>query len=220
MLQSTTLSFLSDLKKNNNKPWFDTNRKRYESAKADFIILVDELIQEISRFDPSIVHLQAKECVFRINRDVRFSKNKDPYKTNMGASITSGGRKVNQPGYYIHCEPGGCFAAGGFYMPEPADLSKIRQEIDYSWAEFYKLIQHREFKKYFPEGVNSWETLTRPPKGYEAENPAIHYLKMKGFIVSSPLADDSLLKKQTVRDLGKIYAAMKPLLDFLQTAIS
>lgn len=220
MLQPATFAFLSNLKKNNNKPWFDANRKNYESAKADFILLVDEMIQEISRFDPSIAHLQAKECIFRINRDVRFSKNKDPYKTNMGASFTSGGRKVNQPGYYLHCEPGGCFAAGGFYMPEPADLAKIRQEIDYNWTDFKKLINQRDFKRYFPEGVSSWDTLSRPPKGYDESNPAIPYLKMKGFIVSSPLEDAALQKKQSVRDLGKIYAAMKPLLDFLQTAVS
>ena len=135
MLQPATLTFLKGLKKNNNKPWFDANRKKYEASKADFISFVDNTISAITKFDPAVSSLKAKDCIFRINRDIRFSKDKSPYKSNMGAYINPGGKKINTPGYYFHCEPGQSFAAGGLYIPEPGVLAKIRQEIDYSFAE-------------------------------------------------------------------------------------
>jgi uncharacterized protein (TIGR02453 family) len=136
MLQSSTLQFLQSLQKNNNKPWFDENRKKYESAKENFAEFVEALINGIAAFDPTIQNLTAKNCMFRINRDVRFSKDKSPYKTNMGASISKGGKKINLAGYYFHCEPGKSFAAGGFYMPMAPELAKIRQEIDYNFKEW------------------------------------------------------------------------------------
>ncbi len=152
MLQPTTLKFLQALKKNNSKEWFDTNRKQYESAKVDFAALVDAIIHSFGKKDPSIAGLLAKECVFRINRDVRFSKNKDPYKTNMGASITAGGKKVMMAGYYFHLEPGGkSFVGGGLYMAEPDKLKKVRQEIDYGWSEFSKIIQNKKFKENYTD---------------------------------------------------------------------
>lgn len=219
MLQASTFKFLKALKNNNNKPWFDVHRKDYELAKTDFTTLVNALITGISKFDPTVNHLTAKDCMFRINRDVRFSKDKSPYKTNMGASINKGGKKINCAGYYIHCEPGQCFIAGGFYMPMPPELSKIRQEIDYSFSDWKKIINQKNFKKYFPNGVQGIDTLSRPPKGYDENNPAIAYLKMKGFIVSHSLKDTELQTKATINTIVKIAEAIKPLIDFLNTAI-
>ena len=163
--------------------------------------------------------MKPREAVFRINRDVRFSKDKSPYKTNMGASLTKGGKKINTSGYYFHCEPGQSFAGGGFYMPEAPQLAKIRQEIDYSFDEWKKIVADKNFKKYFPEGVNGIDVLVRPPKGYDESNPAIDYLKMKNFIVSRPISDDDLLNKNLVKELAKTFEAMKPLIDFLNRAI-
>jgi uncharacterized protein (TIGR02453 family) len=219
MLQTSTIKFLKELKKNNSKPWFDANRKTYETAKADYIALVDSVISATAKFDEPIGQLKAKDCIFRINRDVRFSKDKSPYKTNMGAFITPGGKKVNAPGYYFHCEPGNSFAAGGSYMPEPADLAKIRQEIDYSFDEWNKIISNKTFKKYFTKGVEGIDVLSRPPKGYADDNPAIAYLKMKSFIVSRPLNDADLLDKNLVKEIAKTFEAMKPMIDFLNHAM-
>jgi uncharacterized protein (TIGR02453 family) len=219
MLQAASVKFLKELKKNNNKPWFDSNRKKYEEAKADYLDFVEQLLATAAKFDDSIGNLKAKECIFRINRDVRFSKDKSPYKSNMGASLNKGGKKINTAGYYFHFEPGQSFAGGGFYMPEPADLAKLRQEIDYSFDEWKKIVNSKSFIKNFPEGVQGIDKLVRPPKGYDESNPAIEYLKMKGFIVSRPIADDDLTNKNLIKEITKTFEAMKPMIDFLNRAI-
>jgi uncharacterized protein (TIGR02453 family) len=218
MLQQPTLKFLKELKKNNNKPWFDQNRKLYDIARADFITFTEKLILSVAKFDPPIGQLSAKDCIFRINKDVRFSKDKSPYKTNMGASFTNGGKKINAAGYYFHLEPGQSFLAGGFYMPEPEQLAQIRQEIDYNYEEWLSIINNKTFKKYFPEGVEGISSLSRPPKGYEADNPAIHYLKMKGFIVSQAIKDAELTQSAILKNTEAAFKAMKPLIDFLNRA--
>ncbi len=219
MLQKDTILFLKNLSKNNNKPWLDANRKHYEAAKADYLLLVQEIIDAVAVFDAAIGNFKAKDCVFRVNRDVRFSKDKSPYKTNMGASFSSGGKKAKEAGYYFHAQPGQSFAAGGFYMPEPAELAKIRQEIDYNFADWKKIVQHKNFIKHFPAGVDGVASLVRPPKGYDESNPAIGYLKMKGFIVSRPLADNDLTSKTLVKEIAASFAAMKPMIDFLNHAV-
>jgi uncharacterized protein (TIGR02453 family) len=218
MLQSSTIKFLKDLKKNNNKAWFDANRKVYETAKADYALLVDAIILAASKFDNSISSLKAKDCMFRINRDVRFSKDKSPYKSNMGAYMNAGGKKANTPGYYFHCEPGQSFAAGGLYVPEPEVLAKVRQEIDYNFDEWKKIINEKTFKKYFTK-VDGMDVLSRPPKGYTEDNPAIEFLKMKSFIVSRPMTDAELQDKNLVKEIAKTFEVMKPMTDFLNHAL-
>lgn len=219
MLQQTTLFFLKDLQENNNKPWFEENRAMYEAAKSDLQNLVAGLIPAIAKFDEPIGNLAIKDCTFRINRDVRFSKNKAPYKSNMAAYFSRGGKKASVAGYYFHCEPGKSYAAGGFYSPMPPVLSKIRQEIDYGFTEWKKMLANKTFTKYFPEGVDGIETLVRPPKGYDENNPAIAYLKMKHFIVSKPFSDAELQKKTLVKDIAKVFETMKPMIDFLNRAV-
>ncbi len=219
MLQATTIGFLKDLEKNNNKQWFEQNRKKYEAAKADLLGMVGNLIPLIEKFDEPIGRLAAKDCTFRINRDVRFSKNKSPYKNNMAAYFSRGGKKASVAGYYFHCEPGKSYAAGGFYSPMPPELAKIRQEIDYGFDEWKKITGSKAFIKYFPEGIDGIESLVRPPKGYEETNPAIRFLKMKHFIVSKPISDAELQSKTLEKDLSKIFETMKPMIDFLNRAI-
>ncbi|MEO6734304.1 MAG: DUF2461 domain-containing protein [Ferruginibacter sp.] len=219
MLQPTTIQFLKNLAKDNNKPWFEQNRKVYEAAKEDLEKMVAQLIPAIAKFDEPIGNLEVKNCTFRINRDVRFSKNKTPYKSNMAAYFSQGGKKANMAGYYFHCEPGKSYAAGGFYSPMPAELAKIRQEIDYGFEEWEKILHNKAFIKYFPEGVNGIENLVRPPKGYNEHNPAITYLKMKHFIVSKPFTDAELQSKTLVKDVAKVFETMKPMIDFLNRAV-
>lgn len=218
MLQLSTLKYLKDLKKNNNKVWFDKNRSIYEEAKADFISLIDEMIPEIAKFDPTVGELSGKSCIFRINRDIRFSKDKTPYKSHMAASFKKDGKKMSDAGYYFHVEPGQSFIGGGCYMPLPEDLNKIRQEIDYNFDEWKKIINSKNFKKYFPKGIEGTETLVRPPKGYDETNPAIEFLKMKGFFVTSDISDAVLTDKKSIKELIKILEAIKPLTDFLNKA--
>jgi len=219
MLQASSIHFLKELENNNNKPWFDENRNKYEATKAGLEKLVSSLIPAIAAFDEPLGTLQVKDCTFRINRDVRFSKNKSPYKNNMGASFSRGGKKAEIAGYYFHFQPGKSFAGGGFYLPQPAQLAKIRQELDYGFAEWKTLLDNKTFKKYFPDGVDGIDTLIRPPKGYDENNPAIHYLKMKNFIVSKPLTDAELQSNSLVKDIAKTFEAMKPMIDFLNRAV-
>lgn len=218
MLQSSTLKFLKDLKKNNNRPWFEEHRQQYETAKEDFLLLTEKLITGISVFDPAIALLKAKECVFRINRDVRFSKDKSPYKNNIAGYFNRNGKKGNGAGYYLHIEPGKSFAAGGMWMPEAKELASIRQEIDYSFDNWKKIIGNTSFKKTFIEGIKG-EALVRPPKGYDETNPAIAYLKMKNFVVTRSFTDTEIQSKTFVKDVANTFKAMKPMIDFLNGAI-
>lgn len=219
MLQNSTFQFLKALNQNNNKNWFDDNRKKYELAKSDFSNAVQQLINAVTAFDESIGNLEPKKCLFRINRDIRFSKDKSPYKTNLGASISKGGKKISLAGYYFHCEPGKSMAAGGFYMPQPAELLKIRQEIDYNLADWEKIIHHKNFKIYFPKGVERIESLIRPPKGYDENNPAIEFLKMKSFIITKPFSDKELMDKNALKNITATFKTMKPMIDFLNKAV-
>ncbi|MBO0936219.1 DUF2461 domain-containing protein [Fibrella sp. HMF5335] len=220
MLQPTTLAFLRKLKANNNKPWFDENRAAYDAAKADFLTLVGRLLNGLSQLDPAIADtpLEPKKCVFRINRDVRFSKNKDPYKSHFGAWFNIGGKKLNSAGYYLHLEPGHAFVAGGLYMPEPPLLATVRQEIDYNLAHFDAIVQGEAFKKRFNE-LSREEALARPPKGYLPDNPAIEYLKLKSFTASSPLPDKLLTKAELPTEILAAYADLHPLIAFLNQSL-
>lgn len=218
MLQKTTLDFLKKLKANNKKEWFDTNRSAYETARKDFTSFLELLVPELSGFDNSLKGLEAKKCVFRINRDIRFSNDKTPYKTNFGASISPGGKKSMTPGYYIHIEPGKSFLAGGVYMPEAPILAAIRQEIDYNAKEFKKILAAKEFVKYFG-GIADEGKLRTAPKGYAKDHPQIELLKNKHFIVVHNFKDDKIHSKDFVKYCLAVFKAMYPFDLFLRRAI-
>lgn len=217
-IQHATFSFLKALKKNNNRDWFNGHRPEYESAKANVHEFVQELIAALSSFDTRLMGLEAKDCVFRIFRDTRFSKNKLPYKTNMGASIHAGGKKVIGPGYYVHLEPGGSFIAGGIWMPPAEELRKIRQEIDYNGKELKKILAKSSFKKAFGSLSNE-HTLKNAPKGYAKDHPDIELLKLNSFIVWKDLPDSEVLGAKAIKTFSGYGKEMKPLLEFLKTAL-
>jgi len=221
MLQTSTFKFLKDLKKNNNKPWFDKNRKVYEAAKADFISFIQAVIDQHGKKDASIKNLLAKDCLFRINRDVRFAKDKSPYKTNMGASINKGGRKAeNSAGYYFHLEPGGVFTGGGIWIPMPDELKKVRQEIDYNFTDFKKIIAAKKFKTVYGElSSNPEYKLSRVPKGYDPENPAAEFLKLKSYIAMIKISDADLTSKELVKKTVAAFEALQPLIEFINEAL-
>lgn len=221
MLQPSTLSFLKALKKNNNKAWFDKNRKTYEAAKADYTSFVQAVINEFGKKNPAYSSLLAKNCLFRINRDVRFSKDKSPYKTNMGAYFNPGGKKSILGGFYFHCEPGQAFVGGGLWMPMPAELAKIRQEIDYNYVHFKKILANKKFKAVYGDISRSAEyTLTRLPKGYEADNPAGEYLKLKSYVALASLNDTDLTSKDLVKKTVAAFRALQPMIQFINHALA
>lgn len=221
MLHPKTLQFLTKLKKNNSREWFNEHRADYETAKENFIELVNQILSQAGKFDQDIAVLTYKDCIFRINRDVRFSKNKDPYKNNMAAYFVKGGKKSWLAGYYFHCEPGGkSFIGGGLYGGEPDQIKKVRQEIDYNWEAFKGILNNKIFKKTFGDlSREEGMSLIREPKGYEKDNPAIDYIKLKNFIVSVPVTDEELTDQKLVKKIITCFATMQPLLHFLNRAM-
>ena len=217
MAMDAILSFLSKLEKNNNKEWFDKNRKEYEATKKEFEAIVDELHTGLSKIEPGVADHKAKDAIFRIFRDVRFSKDKTPYKAHYSAVFSRGGKKAPDAGFYIHIQPGQSFLAGGMWIPEGPVLKKMRQEIDYNFKEFKSIISNAKFKKYFKEIEG--EKLKTLPQGYTADNPAIEYLKMKSIVITTKLSDKDLASKNAVSKVLEIFAVMKPLVDFLNRSL-
>ncbi len=213
MLTEQYFLFLNKLKFNNNKDWFTKNKLLYDNLKFDFEKIVDELIKEIAKFDLEIGSLTPKDCVFRIYKDVRFSKDKTPYKTNLGAFFVSGGRKSGMAGYYLHIEPDKCFIGGGIYMPQPPVLKKLREGIFNNFDEFKKIISAKEFKKYFTEISGSKTTLM--PKGYDKNFIGAEYLKFKDYTVIHSITNNFLLNEDALKNITAIFKAMKPFNEFL-----
>jgi uncharacterized protein (TIGR02453 family) len=220
MIRTSTLQFLKDLKKNNRKDWFDANRKRYDDARQNFEEFVAAVIEKLGRIDESIAHLEPRPSTFRQNRDIRFSKDKSPYKSHMGMYLSKGGRTSFHAGYYFHLEPGGALAGGGLWAPMAPELKKVRQEIDYNWDEFREIVQNKKFKSVYGDLDSSSEMkLSRPPKGYDADNPAIEYLKLKSLVSSHKIPDTELLSKDLAKKISGYFETLMPLVTFLNRAM-
>lgn len=218
-LHPQTLKFLTGLKKNNNKEWFEKNRPTYEAVKTAFIEVVNDVIKEVNKFDPTLGQLDGKSCLFRINRDVRFSNDKSPYKNNIGAYLSKGGKNSPASGYYMHVQPGDCFVGGGIWMPDAERLGKIRQEIDYNFKDFKKIVESKSFQKTF-KGLDTESKLARPPKNYSPDNPAIEYLKLKSYVVGSTFKDDDVLSKDYTKKLVSVFKEMYPFITFLNQSVA
>ncbi len=221
MLISSTIKFLKDLPKNNSKLWFDEHRNDFVNAKTDFENLVKVLILKTAAFDSDVKDLLVKNCTYRQNRDVRFSKDKKPYKNNMGAYIAREGKKSVYAGYYFHFEPGGkSFAGGGLWMPEAPNLKKVRQEIDYCFAEFAELIKNKNFKKEYGDLEMTGDVkLINLPRGYDKDNPAIEYLKLKSFLALKPISDKELMDKDLSEKILQSFKALTPLVKFINRSM-
>jgi uncharacterized protein (TIGR02453 family) len=212
-----SLSFISDLKNNNHTEWFHANRPRYDEARGEFLAFVDTLIGEIQAFDPSVSPADAKSAIFRINRDIRFSNDKSPYKTNFGAFIVPGGKKSGNAGYYFHLDPDGSFAGGGVYHPMPDILKKIRNEIYGNPEEFKGIIEGKEFYDYFGDMYD--DRLKTPPKGFPKEFEHIDLLKYKSYIVSRGFDNHTLTGDRLVEETVKTFRLMYPLNKFINYAL-
>lgn len=216
-VDKATMQFLKGLKANNNKLWFDGHRSAYEEAKSNFIAFTGSLINGIATFDPPYASIDAKKAVFRIFRDVRFSKDKRPYKENFGANIGIG--KGTPAGYYLQIQPGNnSFVAAGSYMPEAEVLAAVRQEIDYNLKDFEKILKQASFKKNF-DGLDEIEVLKTTPKGYQPDNPAIGYLRHKSFVVSRAFTDKEVLDPAFLKNALQVLKSAQPLVGFINKAV-
>lgn len=217
MIQPATFDFLRGLKAHNDKTWFDANRNAYEAARGNFIDLVEQVLNESAKFDPDLGGLEAKKTIFRINRDVRFSKNKDPYKTNFGASLSKGGKNFPGAGYYLQIEPDQCFLGGGIYMPMAPELRKIRDFIDHHGAELEEILHDPEFVDFY--GKMDGEQLKTAPKDFEKDHPYLHLLKFKSFTAIRAFTPEQAMQADFAHWTSNGFRILKPLIDYLNDAI-
>lgn len=219
MLTKNVIPFLTELSKNNNKEWFTKNKVWYQTALSDFITFIDELIPQLAAIDPQLVGLNAKDCVYRIYRDVRFSKDKTPYKNHFGANIGAGGRKSKMAGFYVHIEPTGTsITGGGIYMPEAPVLKALRNEFYQVPEELLEIIEAPAFKTYFP-GLWDEDKLKTAPKGFPKDFKHMDLLKYKSYIAMGSMTLSDISKPDFMVHLIQIYKAMYPLNRLINTII-
>jgi uncharacterized protein (TIGR02453 family) len=221
MLSKETLLFLEDLKANNNRDWFLANKKRYECYKEEYHQLIRDLLEIMKPQDASLAMLEVKNCTFRINRDIRFSKDKSPYKTHLGIWLRSGSLHTEAPGYYVHIEKDASFVGGGLYCPTPDQIQKIRKEINFFYEDLQAILNDEAFKSTYGN-FNSAEntTLKNPPKGYEKDHPAIEYLKLKSYTATQKINNSDLTKNDFVKVIGQKLVTLKPLNEFINRALN
>jgi uncharacterized protein (TIGR02453 family) len=218
MIKPATLDFIKQVSKNNNREWFAEHKADYEAARADVLAFIELLIPVLASIDTAFPKdTQAKSCLLRIYRDVRFSKDKSPYKTNFGVFFAVHGKTGAEPGYYINLEPGNCFFAAGYWMPDAASLKNIREEIDYNSDEFLKIIEAERFKNLFE--ISKEDTLKNAPKGYPLDHPLIDLLKLKSFNGILRLPDQAFIKPTIVDKLKTAFESIYPFILFLRTAV-
>jgi len=211
------LNFLKALGKNNNREWFNANKTLFNKLRLEFESYIELVIKRVNEFDRDIGALLAKDTIFRIYRDVRFSRDKSPYKTNFGAFISRGGRSGGYAGYYLHIEPGESMLAGGMYMPPPDILKAVRTDIYENIEEFKGIMNGKEFSKYFGE---LWgEKLKSVPRGFPKDFSDGELLKFKHYTVAMNLTDEEVSDKDFMETAVRVFRALMPFNRFLNNAI-
>jgi uncharacterized protein (TIGR02453 family) len=219
MIRQETFDFLKDLKENNNRDWFQANKPRYEAARENVIAFSAALLKQIRTIDPTVNEaLDPAKCVIRIYRDIRFSKDKTPYKNNFGVSIPTNGTKLGRAEYFLHISPANTFIAGGYWMPEADHLKGIRQEIDYNAGELKKIIDEPGFVKLFGD-FRKQEQLKNVPKEYSANSENIDLLKLKSFVAFHKMTEEQLMQENAVTYVAGICARIYPLNVFINNAL-
>jgi uncharacterized protein (TIGR02453 family) len=217
MLNKQTFDFLNLLAKNNNREWFGENKHLYEEARADLYPFIATLIEKFSSIDSQYSSdTPPKKALMRIYRDVRFSKNKDPYKLNYGIVFDVKGYGMHTPSYYLHLQPDNCFFGVGFWQPETSVLKKIREEIDYNTDDFLSILNAKSFSDFFT--LSDEDKLKKAPKGYEVDHPAIDLLKLKSFVAIYKLKPSDFLHPSIVDNLTNAFANIQPFVLFLRNA--
>ena len=218
MIDKALFDFLKDLKENNHRDWFHANKKTYDGVKKNVLEMLERILPELEKLDPDMTGLEPKKCIFRINRDIRFSKDKSPYKTNFGSFMVKGGKSSGNAGYYIHFEPGNSFIAGGIYMPPGPQLRKVRTEIYYNVDEFKAILEKAYKSNTFTE--ISGEKLKRPPKDFPAEFPDIELLKYKSYGFVHYIDDEICWKPDFEQYVMKVFADMSPAVRFINRGLA
>lgn len=220
MITKEAAQFLQDLVANNNTDWMHANKKRYENFKKDYHSYIASVLAEMKPLDKKLEPLEIKNCTFRINRDIRFSKDKSPYKTNIGIWMSQNKNRKNAPGYYIHFEKGNSFIAGGCWCPEPNELKQIRKEIAFFYDDLEKIVTDKRFKSEFISiTTDQNNSLKKAPKDFEPNHPAIEFLKLKSFTASEKLDDKLFLDANFGKIVSQKLIALKPFNDFLTRAL-
>lgn len=211
------LRFLSELANNNNRDWFETNKLRYTESRNKVLFMTEVLINEIRKFDNTIPALEAKNCMFRIFRDTRFSGDKRPYKTNFGSFIANGGRRSECPGYYFHLEPGKSFVGGGLYKPSSAILKAVRVHIAANGQDLINLINREPFNQSLPDIYS--DQLKTTPKGFPKDHPFIDLLRNRSFTYSANIPDELLTNGSFFEVAVNAYKELHPVNSFFLDAL-
>ncbi|MBC5862795.1 DUF2461 domain-containing protein [Flavobacterium turcicum] len=221
MIKQTSLDFLKELKKNNSREWFEQNKGIYQNYKDDIILFTENLLNELSKHDLSIANanLIPKKCLTRVNRDLRFSKDKTPYKNYVLVVFNKNAPHGNTAGYFIHIEPGNCMVGGGIWQTTPEFLKKIRKEISYSFEEINEIISNKQFQNIFPSGIQGQSKLKKFTDLPEEREEVIELLKMKGFCTKEFIKDNILTSKDAIKIIVNYFKTTKPLIEYLNRAI-
>lgn len=213
MIQETTFQFLRNLEKNNTREWFNENKTAYELERENFVDFCSGILDELKLIQENLLYTEVKSCVFRINRDIRFSNDKSPYKSYFSAAFGPGGRSSGQIDFYIQVQNNETMLGGGMWQPTSENLAKFRQELDYN-PEFLKtIIEAENFKKHFPE-VHGQELVTSP-KGYSKDHPEIALLRKKELFFLKKFSNEEVLQKGFKEIMIAHCKVLKPYLDFL-----
>lgn len=212
------LDYLSLLKENNNRDWFHANKNLYTAARNSFEQIVEVLIRGVYAFDQNTGFLEPKDCMFRINRDVRFAADKSPYKTNFGTFIAKGGKNGGRAGYYLHMEPGECFVSGGIYMPDAVALKAIRSEIHYDPEGFLQIIQNPEFKNTFGE-LSAGDKLKKAPRDFPSDFEYVDLLKYRSYFVIKVYAENEVVSPGYIEKAIENFLVIQPMVAYLNNAI-
>ncbi len=211
-IRPETFQFLKAISRNNNREWFQENKPVYEAALnnvKDFVKALEAGLNETDVIE--------KSKTFRIYRDVRFSKDKAPYKEYFGSSFVRA-TAARRGGYYLHLEPGNTFVGGGFWAPNPADLKRIRDEFVMDDKTIRQITADKNFKKYF--GSLQGDAVKTAPKGYDKDHPAIDLIRLKQLTVMRQFSDEEALSKNFQKEVLKTFAAMRPLFDYLSEVLT
>lgn len=216
-IQASTFKFLADLKKNNNRKWFDKNKEtRYKPAHEDMIEFVEDVISEMKKVD-NIESMSGKKSLFRIYRDVRFSKDKSPYKPFFGARMRRATSWL-RGGYYIHIEPGNCFIAGGFFSPNSDDLKLIRNEIAHDSKPLREILADPDFKETW--GTFEGEAVKTSPRGFDADHPDIDLIRFKQFHLSHHFSDKEVLIEDFIFEVVKSFLVIRPFFNYMSEVLT
>lgn len=209
--------FLKRLSANNNRDWFQENKEEYTQIRDAWMADLNQLILLMAQGDPTLQYITAKECAYRIYRDVRFSKNKAPYKTYFSAVIAAGGRKDIHSCYYLHMQPDGQSGLfGGVWCPEPKILKALRHAIDDNVEEFENIIQAPDFAKTYNLVGDTLKTM---PKDFPRDSPNAKYIKMKEFLLEHKCSDNFFSQENWIEQTAHDFLIMKPFHDFLNFTI-